>query len=388
MRIGFDISQTGPNKAGCGFYADGLIRALRERDQENEYILYRTFGDHFYDPHIQTGTTLKFANAIWGPEQDHAEARRFWSRPDETFEFDIGKPDVVHANNFFSPTGLSHARLVFTLYDLSFLENCSWTTEANRTACFEGLFRASVSADWLVAISQFTKDRFLTFFPHYPADRITVVYPASRFDDDHPEEKPSSVKLERRKFWLCVGTLEPRKNYPAILAAYAALCDRVGATHPLVIIGGTGWMMEGINEEIQKRHLSGSVIQLGYVNDAILCWLYRNTSCLVFPSLYEGFGMPVLEAMRCGSPAIATSGSAFPEIVSNSEISQLLVDPLESMAIADAMEIVHRMTPSHIDSLGKVAKKQAQQFSWSRSARSLLQLYQSVLNAPKLFGSQ
>ena len=384
MRIGFDISQTGPNKAGCGFYADGLIRALGKHDQENEYILYRTFGDHFYDPGILSDSTARFDNADWGPEHDHSEAKRFWSQPRTTFESEIGKPDIVHANNFFAPLGLSHARLVFTLYDLSFLENCSWTTEANRTACFEGLFRASVSADWLVAISRFTKERFLDYFPHYPADRISVIYPASRFDEAHPEEEPLSVKLERRKFWLCVGTLEPRKNYAAILKAYAELRTK-GATYPLVIVGGTGWMMNSVEEKMQRNGCDAPVIRLGYAGDANLCWLYRNATALVFPSLYEGFSMPVLEAMNSGTPAIASIGSAFHEMVPLMHYPDLLADPMDTTDICMAMRSLNAMTPAQIDALGRIAKERAQSFSWESSAAALLSVYRNTVTLPKLF---
>lgn len=386
MRIGFDVSQTGTSKAGCGFYAEGLVRALAAAGDENEYILYPTFGDHFYDAHIRCEDLAKFRNVQLGPHHGHAEAKRFWRRPSPTFESDLGRPDIIHANNFFTPIGLVHARLVYTLYDLSFIEDCSWTTESNRTGCFEGMFRASVSADWIVAISQYTKQRFLHTFAHYPADRISVVYPASRFGDGYPEEEAPPINLERRKFWLCVGTIEPRKNYPAILTAYAELRNRVGATHPLVIVGGAGWMMSSIEGEIQRLGLSGSVIHLGYAEDAILCWLYRNATCLVFPSLYEGFGMPVLEAMNCGTPAIAATGSAFREIVPDGDFSHLLVDPFDPISISDAMQLVHSMPTAHVDRLGELARKRTQEFSWDHSAQSMLEVYQRVANSPKLFG--
>src|SRR3982751_1501257 len=156
MRIGFDVSQTGPGKAGCGFYADGLIKALTSCDQINDYIVYPTFGDHFYDPGIRCDQFTSFTNFQIGRFQEHAEAKRFWSQPGPDFESELGNPDLVHANNFFAPSGLVRARLVYTVYDLGFLENWLWTTEINRTGCFEGLFRASVFADWLVAISRYS----------------------------------------------------------------------------------------------------------------------------------------------------------------------------------------------------------------------------------------
>jgi glycosyltransferase involved in cell wall biosynthesis len=384
MRIGFDASQTGPAKAGCGFYADGLIRALLLRDG-NDYILYPTFGDHFYDPETSCDELIALGNARLGPHHKPAEAKRFWRHPPPSFEEELGNPDVVHANNFYAPDTLVSARLVYTLYDLGFLENWSWTTEINRTGCFEGVFRAAVHADWLVAISQFSKQRFLYMFPHYPADRIAVIYPASRFNDDAPGTQPSAGELERRKFWLCVGTVEPRKNYEAILAAYAKLKARAGpGMYPLVIAGGAGWIMN-IQAALDALNLRDSVIVLGYTEDAVLTWLYRNATCLLFPSLYEGFGMPVLEAMSCGTPAITANGSALVEIIGDSELSRLTVDPLDPTSICNTMQAVYEMSSSEVERLGQLGKARAQDFSWHRSAQSLLRVYQQVMDTPKLF---
>jgi glycosyltransferase involved in cell wall biosynthesis len=387
MRIGFDVSQTGHGKAGCGFYAYGLIRALTECDDVNDYILYPTFGDHYYDPEIRCDEFAGLSNFKVGPHHDHTTAKNFWGHPSSALEEDIGNPDVVHANNFFAPTGLVRARLVYTVYDLGFLENWSWTTEINRTGCFEGLFRASVHADWLVAISGYSKERFIQMFPHYPPERITVVYPASRFDENTIKEEPSAIRLQRRKFWLCVGTIEPRKNYLAILAAYAKLRATLGSdVYPLVIAGGAGWMMD-IDAAVRNLNLRTSVTLLGYTPDAVLHWLYRNATCLVFPSLYEGFGMPALEAMSCGTPVITAAGSAFPEVVGDTELSRFQVDPLDAVSIYDGMRVVHGMSTDQIDRLGSIAKRRADEFSWHRSAQSVLEVYKQAVAAPKLFGA-
>src|SRR5262249_19420115 len=108
-------------------------------------------------------------------------ARAFWSRPPDDLEAQLGHPDVIHANNFFCPTTLRSVKLVYTLYDLSFLEQPEWTTEANRAGCSDGVFKASLYADRIIAISAYSRRHFLQTFPHYPSENVVVVPPASRF---------------------------------------------------------------------------------------------------------------------------------------------------------------------------------------------------------------
>src|SRR5439155_15233530 len=189
------------------------------------------------------------------------------------FEDRLGRPDIVHSNNFFCPRHLRRARLVYTLYDLSFLENPEWTTEANRTGCFEGVFQASLHADHIVAISHFSKRHFLETFPHYPEARVTVAHLASRFCDILQVDRPEGLAgLQPSQFWLCVGTLEPRKNHARLLHAYARLKARCAGVMPLVLAGGKGWLMDDMHRLIDQLGLGGDVTFTGYIDDAALQW--------------------------------------------------------------------------------------------------------------------
>ena len=188
MRIGFDVSQTGAGKAGCGYYAEGLIRALDGLESGHGVVLYPAFGDLFWDPLCATAaySTSNPRFERMKPAATFEESQRFWRQAGGDFENRIGHPDLVHSNNFFCPRGLEQARLVYTLYDLSFLVDPSWSTEANRVGCLDGVFRAATGADWIVADSDYTRRHFLEVFPHYPAERTTVVYPGSRYALDGP----------------------------------------------------------------------------------------------------------------------------------------------------------------------------------------------------------
>ena len=296
MRIAYDISQTGKDKAGCGYFAYSLIRALSNFDLQNEYLLLNSFGEFIWDRKA-TPASCGIQRSTVKLGLSHANrfaAQRFWHNPPPDLDAALGNPDVVHSNNFFCPTGLRRARLIYTLYDLSFIEHPEWTTELNRALCFDGVSRASLYANTILAISEYSRAHFLRTFPHYPPENVHVVYPASRYTYSADLKRPS--KLPRRvgegKFWLCVGTLEPRKNHLGLLRAYAQHKARSGKPLPLVHAGGPGWLMNDFKDQIRKLNLQDDVILLGYVDDITLQWLYQNCFAFVYPSFFEGFGLP------------------------------------------------------------------------------------------------
>ncbi|MEI8064087.1 MAG: glycosyltransferase family 1 protein [Verrucomicrobiota bacterium] len=381
MRIGFDISQTGPTKAGCGWFADSLIQHLAKLDSKNEYVLYPTFGDAYWDAAgPKTIPIIKQPNFRCGLSHScHAKTQQFWRNPPADLEAQLGTPDVVHSNNFFCPTNLAKARLVYTLYDLCFLEHPETTSEANRLVCFNGVLQAGLHADLIIAISQYTRNHFMQIFPHYPADRIAVVHPASRLtlqENIRPSGKLS--RLQPDQFWLTVGTLEPRKNHRRLLHAYARQKTQTGKTFPLVLAGSRGWLMKDFDRLIQELRLHEDIILLGYVAENDLQWLYQNCFAFLYPSLFEGFGLPVLEAMTLGAPVIVSNCSSLPEIAGS---AGLLVDPLQVEAIAYAM---HNLTSGTVkrSTLRQQALMQARKFSWQTTAQQIHDLYRKVIQLP------
>ena len=382
MKIGFDVSQTGTQKAGCGYFADSLIRHLAEIDLANNYILYPTFGDSFWDPEWPSGTCRirqhNFRNA-----QGHRTfeaAKFFWNRPPEDSEAKLGNTDIIHSNNFYCPRGLRNARLVYSLYDLSFLVHPQWTTEQNRTTCFQGVFNASLYADLIISISHFSRNHFLEVFPHYPADRIVVVYPASRFAPSAAITMPKDLSFLQTPFWLSVGTLEPRKNHEKLIRAYSLLKAKHGQTFPLVLAGARGWLMQNFEKELDSLNLKKDIIILGYIDDSTLQWLYQNCFAFIYPSLFEGFGLPVLEAMSLGAPVITSNVSSIPEIVGEAGI---MVDPLDEKALYKAMHKMAMDAAFRLDLKNK-ASRQASKFSWESAARTVLEAYKEVLSREQI----
>ncbi len=384
MKIGFDISQTGNRKAGCGYFADSLIQMLTHMDRGNEYILYPHFGTTFWDPKAEHTTREIDLPHVSRKRigRDYAKAMAFWSEPPDDAERRLGNPDIIHCNNYFCPKGIHKAKVVYTLYDLNFLEYPKLTTEENRYKCFMGVFDAATSADFIVSISDYSKKTFLRTFPHYPRDRIRVVPLGSRFTSEQQGEKrlPVMKALRRGRFWLSVGTLEPRKNLRRLLRAFAVYAAQTEDAYPLALAGGKGWLEEDLDVYIRDLGLSKKVHILGYVHDSELIWLYQNCFGFVYPSLYEGFGLPVLEAMASGAAVITSNCTSLPEIAGD---WVHYVDPFNERDLTDAL-LKLGSDNDYRETLKNGAPIRAKHFSWERSAAEVLDAYSQVLALPKL----
>ncbi len=383
MKIGFDISQTGNNKAGCGYFADSLLCALADLDGENEYILYPHFGTTFWDPDGEKNTRKidksNFRRKRIG--RDIETVFSFWESLGDDAEERLGNPDVIHANNYSCPTGLRKARTVYTLYDLSFLDTPDLTTEENRSKCFGGVFSAAVSADFIVSISQYSLTRFLEIYPHYPRERTGVVHLGSRFSlTDQRHTMGETVNgLAPDKFWLSVCTLEPRKNLRRLLRAFREYLNRSENQYPLVLAGGKGWLETELETFVGELGLMDHVLLPGYVSDEKLCWLYKNCFAFVYPSLYEGFGLPVLEAMGFGAAVITSNTTSLPEV--GGEAAHY-VNPFEVEEITEALMRLC-LEEHYRQTLGEKAAIQAGGFSWPKSAQKILHFYDLAVAMPK-----
>jgi glycosyltransferase involved in cell wall biosynthesis len=378
MRIGFDVSQTAEHMAGCGIVADQFLRHLVAGCSDDTFIPYPVFGN-YQNPEFARATRPDAPNVVTDQFQlSWQDIVAPWSTGGDLSNA-LCEPDVVHANNYSCPRGI-RAPIVYTVYDMSALDTPQFHTEQNRMVCFDGLFDASLHAAHFVAISQHSRSRFLHWFPHVAADRITVVPLAARRSlttrvDAAMDRTLQRFSLEPDGFWLSVGTIEPRKNYTSLLEAYAELRHRSGrATLPLCIAGPSGWIESSLAERIEQLGLADSVKCLGFVEDAQLAALYRGCFGFVYPSRYEGFGLPVVEAMACGAAVIATRCTSLPEVVGT---AGLLVDPESASGYFNAMLTLATDEPRR-RALRAAAREQAARFSWDAAARALRAIYARV----------
>jgi glycosyltransferase involved in cell wall biosynthesis len=309
----------------------------------------------------------------------------FWKNLPPDGEEQLGSPEVVHANNFSCPRGIKRARNVYTLYDVHFLEHPEFTTEQNRCVCFEGVFSASIYADFIIAISRYTRDRFLDFFPHYPGDRIQAVHLGSRYygEEGKNRQKPKFNGIEPETFWLAVGTLEPRKNLRRLLKAFSLYERQATQCYPLVLAGGKGWLEDDLEDYIQELGIRDKVCILGYVADEELAWLYNNCFSFVYPSLYEGFGLPVLEAMTFGAVVITSNTTSLPEVAGD---AVQYINPLDEQDMVRAFKKIAEDAYFRKELKSK-ATEQARKFSWKKTAQEVLDIYDQVTARPKYGGS-
>ncbi len=380
MHIAFDISQTGTGKTGCGYFAHAMIKAMLELAPEQRFSLLPSFGDFYFNPLMAFLSPYSGPKVQYGPRhlwRDSAHA--FWEK--SNIEDSLGSPDIVHSNNFWCPLQLVSSRLIYTFYDMSFVVEPAWTKETNRVGCFDGVFRSAMAADWVVAISKASQTHYLNTFPNFPAKNIRVIYPCSRFSDPlEAGKRPKSVRaVQAGNYWLNVGTIEPRKNQRRLAQAYARYLALGGAPMPLVLAGGNGWLMQDFQQHLNNLGIAASVIMTGYVSDEELIWLYRNCYANLYPSLFEGFGLPVLEGMQFGAPTITSDSTSLTEVAGKAAI---LIDPEDVETWAQTM-LRLSLNRAERDHWSTMAPVQAAKFSWNNSAASLLDLYDEAVHSPK-----
>lgn len=279
-------------------------------------------------------------------------------------------------NHIPIPCGLP---TVTTIHDLSVLEHPAWHP-ADRVRWYERAFDAGVrQTTCFIAASEYTKQQMIARLG-VPADRIDVTYQAPRpaFTTPPPAERVRQVRAAHGlpdRFFLFVGTLEPRKNVAGLLQAYAGLPAEIRRSHPLVLVGGHGWKMDALAELIDRHGVVDTTRRLGYLHDADLAALYAGCTALVWPTWYEGFGLPPLEALACGAPVIVSNVTSLPEVVGDAGV---LLDPHDAVAWTAALQ---RMAEDadwrrRWQQGGPV---RAATFTWQRCARQTIACYRAAL---------
>ncbi len=286
--------------------------------------------------------------------------------------------DVLHSPDFIPPLRGAR-RHVITVHDLTFLHEPEHKDAASRRYYNNQIQQAVAQADHILSVSEATR-RDLIDMLNVPASKISV-QPHGVDAQYRPLPAEDKTAASERLgipagCVLFVGTLEPRKNIPALLDAYAALPADLRARHPLLLVGRPGWLVDDITRGIDRLRASGhTIIHRADIADADLPAVYNLAGVLVLPSFYEGFGMPPLEAMACGTPVIVSDNSALPEVVGD---TGLLIDADDPATLTAALD--RALTDDAWRSTARERGLQrAKLFTWERSARVALAAYEAVL---------
>lgn len=376
MKIGIDFTSASRERAGIGRYARELIRALSRLDQTNRYALFVPRDAHpdllhfDWSPNFTircAPLTERYLAALWH--------RARVPLPIEVF---VGAVDVFYSPDFLLPLTFA-ARTLVTVHDLSYVR----VPECFPAPLLNYLNRAVppslARADVILADSVSTQNDLVDVY-RVPREKIRVLYSGvePRFRPHVSEESRARVRaLTRGKpYLLSVGTLQPRKNYTRLIHAFANLQSLISnpssslrAGLQLVIAGGRGWMYEEIFETVARLNLQDRVIFPEFVADEDLPALYAEALLFVYPSLYEGFGLPVAEAMACGTPVVCSNTSSLPEVAGD---AALYFDPRNVDEIARTLQRV-LTDPALGATLRARGFAQVKQFTWDNAARALLE---------------
>ena len=376
MRIGIDYTAAVNQKAGIGRYTRSLVGALAEVDSENEYVL-------FYASGRKEGVGPFFADRPNFREQPLAISERLlsllWHRLHLPLSIErmIGPVDLFHSPDFTLPPARCR-RTVLTVHDLSFLLFPECHERSLREYLERTVPRSVARASLVLADSENTLNDLVCLLDVAP-ERVAVLFPGvdERFRRVEDEE---DLRRTREKFGLhfpfilYLGTIEPRKNLGRLIHAYARLKAKHSIEHKLVIGGQKGWLYGDVFRRATDLRVEKDVIFPGYIPEDDLPSLYSLADLFVFPSLYEGFGLPPLEAMACGTPVVTSTESSLPEIVGD---AALTVNPLDVEELARA--VARALGDSELRrELQRKGVERARRFSWRATATKLLALYQQV----------
>jgi glycosyltransferase involved in cell wall biosynthesis len=370
MRFSVDAHAIGCHLTGTEVYIRNLLQQFARLDRSNDFIAYVS----------KPGAHLQVPQSVRTSQVSENPFRRLGL--DLPMKLHHDKPDLLHVQ-YTSPVGCS-VPLVVSVHDVSYLEHPQYFTRFRSTQLRWTVKRTVQAADRILTPSEFSRRAILR---HYRLDeRKVVVVPNAVSSSFRPVERESAAAIVEEKFGirgpfvLTVGDLQPRKNHLGLLHAFEeTLRQHPHLPHRLVFVGKETWYSKELHRAVLRSSIAGRVHFTGFVEDPDLLHFYGACHLFVFPSFYEGFGLPILEAMACGRAVACSSATAMPEVANAAGI---LFDPYSVPEMARAIADVLLDDEMRVR-LERLGTHRAASFTWERAAQRTLDVYYDVAGVTK-----
>lgn len=351
MKIGIDTQTTLGQKTGFGFYVENLVKELKKIDKKNQYF--------YFHPKKQ---------------EDLSSLERFkWDQFELVKKANNANVDILHQPCFSAPIFFSGVKIV-TIHDLITLNIPQKIPFFSRQFFGKWMPYSYKFADRIIAISEHTKKDIIKFL-NIAENKISVIPQAAskEFNTNIKNEAVEKVRKKYKigkKYFLHTGTLNPRKNLEFLVGVFSEVSKKF-PDYQLVIVGKKGWYYEGLFDLVRQLKIQEKVIFTGYIDDCDAPPLYKGAKAFLFPSIYEGFGLPPLEAMNCGIPVVSSNASSLPEVIGPQGI---LLDPNDKKVwVANILKLISDQ--SYYQKMSDYYLRQAKNFSWEKCAQKTIEVY-------------
>lgn len=374
MIIGIDASRANKkNKTGVEWYSFHLIEQMKKIDSENQYFLYT---NNPLEQALKQGpSNFQEVRLKWLPKY-------LWTLARLSYEMKFGKHKC---NLLFVPAHtiplLNPKKVVVTVHDIGFERYphlYKWIQRAYHKFTIRFIKKFATK---IITVSKFSKQELIEVYK-IPAEKIKVVYNGydsnvyKRLDKQGNEQDQLKEKYQiSAPYFMFTGRLEAKKNIASLVEAFGLFKQQnLQDKHQLVLVGAKGYGFDQVEENIKKYQLHNEVVHIDWLSAVENAWLLNNADLFVFPSNYEGFGIPVLEAMACGCPVICSNTTSLPEVAGQAAI---MFNPKKPMAIVKAMQTVID-NPDVCSALVQKGFEQVQKFSWQKCAHETLQVFETL----------
>lgn len=381
MNISFDVLPLiSDNMSGIGYCQAGLVGEMVKSHPEDRY-LYEYFSRK--DHEVKRNRLKAYMHENCDINESHFSGflyRCIMNMIPVPYSLFFGKKsELTHFFNYIIPPFV-HGKKVVTIHDMVVKAYPETVRFRTKHLLNTGMKKSMKRADVIITDSEFSKSEIEKYFPQY-SHKVQVVYCGVNSDKFYPVEDNSVIEKVKKsldiegEYFLYLGTIEPRKNLERLIEAYSLLLKKDENVPRLVMAGGKGWLNSNIYQKVVELKLEKYVQFTKYIPDEDLCPLINGATAFVFPSIYEGFGMPPLEAMACGVPVVCSKEASLPEVVGDCAV---MTDAYDPQSIADGMYRIYS-DKALADELRVRGLQRAKEFTWHRFSEKLHGIYEAVL---------